>query len=174
MNFDYFDIISQGDAPAINDPAQVRDEMLQLKDIADKIGSYRWNYKEDFSKAPDNNEHIGIVAQQLLQVPGLEAAVSQDPETGVLTVDTQYVALAALGLVSALARFILNNNKETEYGTNSTSNIPEVSGEVSDTASSAGDFGITESETLAEQEPEEAGANAESAEPDDLSNVGPV
>lgn len=114
MDFSYFD--KDGQAPDINDPNQIADEMAQLIAIAKNIGSYRWNYQEDFMKAPDNKEHIGIVAQQLLQVPGLEAAVSQD-ENGTLVVDTNYLALAAMGLVAALTRLVLDNNGVDYNGT---------------------------------------------------------
>lgn len=168
MNFDYFDNMLSSNAPSIDSPEQIRDEMSQLKDIADKIGSYRWNYKEDFNAAPDNEEHIGIVAQQLLQVPGLEAAVNQDPNTGVLTVDTQYVALAALGLVSALARYVLNNDKEIANGNDKS----ELLGEIPEAGGT--EAGATEDEAMAEQASPETAADAESTGIDDVSQLGSV
>lgn len=156
MDFNYFDLYKDDNdtsiAPDINEPSQIRDEMSQLMDIASKIGSYRWSYKEDFANAPDNEEHIGIVAQQLLQVPGLEAAVSEDPETGVLKVDTQYVALAALGLVAALARYVGLQGENKVNGETDT----ELSGELPDTTTTEEslpeEFQGTEQETDTETE----------------------
>lgn len=158
MDFNYFDLYKDDNdtsiAPDINEPSQIRDEMSQLMDIASKIGSYRWSYKEDFANAPDNEEHIGIVAQQLLQVPGLEAAVSEDPETGVLKVDTQYVALAALGLVAALARYVGLQGENKVNGETDT----ELSGELPDTTTTEEslpeEFQGTEQETDTETEGE--------------------
>lgn len=85
--------------------ADVSDETTQLDLIKDNIGSYLWQYKPDFSAeyGVDDKEHLGIVAQELLKVPGLDSAVVQD-ENGVYKVKTDYVALATLGLVAALTR----------------------------------------------------------------------
>ena len=83
------------------------DEELQLEAIAQNIGSHTYNYKDGVGE-DTNQDHIGPTAQELQQVPGLESAVKQNPETGLLEVDTQFVALATLGLVAALARKVLN------------------------------------------------------------------
>lgn len=111
MDFNYFNEETEA-APSINSPEQIRDEMSQLREIADKLGSYRWTYKDDFAanKGIDTNEHFGPVAQQLLEIPGLSGAVMQGPD-GTLQVNTNYAALAALGLVAALARIVLGENK---------------------------------------------------------------
>ena len=167
MEFNYFDEYTTDEAPAINDPVQIRDEMSQLYDIANRIGSYRWNYKEDFNAAPDNNEHLGIVAQQLLQVPGLEAAVSEDPNTGVLKVDTQYVALAALGLIAALTRYVLNINGEQTNGTTNTE-LPDT---VSDTETTRG---LPAEFTGTETTNEETASETESGTDDIVSELGSV
>lgn len=104
MNLDYFDTV---DVPAPDSIEQKQLELKQLQDIADKIGSYYWSYKEDF--ALDNNvdtkDHIGPIAQQLLTIPGLESAVIQD-EDGTLKIDTQYLSLATFSMLAALARII--------------------------------------------------------------------
>lgn len=134
MNFDYFnsEFNSESKAPSLNSPAQVRDELMQLQDVADKLGSYRWSYKDDFAgeKGVDTDEHFGPVAQQLLEIPGLAGAVMQD-EDGTLKVNTDYAALAALGLVAALARIVLGRDKDgtTEDSTESNTELP---GTVSD------------------------------------------
>lgn len=135
MNFDYFDV-EESSAPQINSPDQIRDEMSQLREIADKLGSYRWTYKEDFAtnKGIDTNEHFGPVAQQLLEIPGLSGAVMQGPD-GTLQVNTNYAALAALGLVAALARVVLGSNKEEEINDTNT----ELSGTVPDNTGSTAD-----------------------------------
>lgn len=112
MDLSYFDITTE-EPLALNSPEQKIDEYAQLKEIADKIGSYRWQYKDDFAaeKGIDTNEHIGIAAQDLLNVKGLDSAVFND-EDGTLKVNTDYLALANLGLIAALARIVLGDNNE--------------------------------------------------------------
>ena len=83
------------------------DEELQLEAIAQNIGSHTYNYKDGVGEDP-SQDHIGPTAQELQQVPGLEAAVKENPETGLLEVDTQFIALASIGLLAALARKVLN------------------------------------------------------------------
>ena len=140
QDWSYFDIRTDnnGGAPSISDPRQIRDEMLQLNEIADKLGCYRWDYKEDFADThgTDTQDHIGPVAQQLLKIPGLAGAVIQ-AEDGTLAVNTNYAALAALGLVAALARLVLNKGE----GINNAGN-EELSGAISEPANiSAGTEG---------------------------------
>lgn len=108
MDLSYFDITTE-EPLSLNSPEQKMDEYAQLKEIADKIGSYRWQYKDDFAaeKGIDTNEHIGIAAQDLLNVKGLDSAVFND-EDGTLKVNTDYLALANLGLIAALARIVLS------------------------------------------------------------------
>lgn len=126
MNFDYFN--EETAAPSINSPEQIRDELSQLREVADKLGSYRWTYKDDFAanKGIDTDEHFGPVAQQLLEIPGLSGAVMQGPD-GTLQVNTNYAALAALGLVAALARIVLGEHNDTSA---------ELPGAVQDTTAS--------------------------------------
>lgn len=128
MDFNYFNEETEA-VPSINSPEQIQDEMSQLREIADKLGSYRWTYKDDFAanKGIDTNEHFGPVAQQLLEIPGLSGAVMQGPD-GTLQVNTNYAALAALGLVAALARIVLNNMGENKVDSNT-----ELLGTVQDT-----------------------------------------
>lgn len=104
MDLSYFD-----EPLPVSSPEQKIDEYSQLREIADKIGSYRWQYKDDFAleKGIDTNEHIGIAAQDLLNVKGLDSAVFND-EDGTLKVNTDYLALANLGLIAALARIVLD------------------------------------------------------------------
>lgn len=150
MDFSYFD--ANAKAPELNSPEQVRDEIMQLNEVADKLGSYRWSYKDDFAgeKGVDTEEHFGPVAQQLLEIPGLAGAVIQD-EDGTLKVNTDYAALAALGLVAALARVVLGKNGKNGDGTteDSTESNAELPGTVSDE-------GTIPSPTASEEENTEA------------------
>ena len=109
MNLDYFNSTAK---PELHSPEQNIDELQQLRELADKIGSYRWEYKNNFanSNGVDTDTHLGPVAQELLKVPSLAGAVQQTPD-GTLTVNTNYAALAALGYVAALARIVLGDNK---------------------------------------------------------------
>ena len=106
MDFSYFDRIKDtiGSEPQID----TADEEVQLRNIADNIGSYLYEYNKDAQNEynVDGKEHLGIVAQDLLRVPGLASAVHRD-EYGNYVVDSQKVALAALGLVAALARKVI-------------------------------------------------------------------
>lgn len=83
------------------------DELLKM--VASKIGCYLWQY--DNSYVPEDGTHLGPVAQELQEIPGLKDAVLPD-ENGVLQVDSKYVSLAALSLVAALIRKIYGIKKE--------------------------------------------------------------
>ena len=155
QDWSYFDIRQEDSgAPSISDPRQIRDEMLQLNEIADKLGCYRWDYKEDFADTHgvDKNDHIGPVAQQLLKIPGLAGAVIQ-AEDGTLAVNTNYAALAALGLVAALARLVLNKgeinnagNEELSGAISDTANIPEEGADSTAEAAAPGFEGVGRAE----------------------------
>lgn len=110
-----------------NEPAvaDVSDENTQLDLIKDNIGSYLWQYKPDFVNeyGVDDKEHLGIVAQELLKVPGLDSAVVQD-ENGVYKVKTDYIALATLGLVAALTRKVAQLEEIISNGTDK-QEVPE-------------------------------------------------
>lgn len=97
--------------------SDVADENTQLELIKNNIGSYLWQYKPEFSDeyGVDDNEHIGILAQELLKVPGLDSAVVRD-SNGIYKVKTDYVALATLGLVAALTRKVAALEEEIENG----------------------------------------------------------
>ncbi len=105
--------------------ADVSDENTQLDLIKDNIGSYLWQYKPDFVNeyGVDDKEHLGIVAQELLKVPGLDSAVVQD-ENGVYKVKTDYIALATLGLVAALTRKVAQLEEIINNGTDK-QEVPE-------------------------------------------------
>lgn len=127
MNLDYFDNV---DVPAPDSVEQKQLELKQLQDIADKIGSYYWSYKEDFAmnNGVDTKDHIGPIAQQLLSIPGLESAVIQDKD-GTLKIDTQYLSLATFSMLAALARFIgiKGENEDGNIREELVTELPDVS-----------------------------------------------
>lgn len=86
-------------------------ELNQLLDVAKNIRSVDFNYKPESGENP-NEDHIGVIAQDLLKVRGLDSAVKE--ENGVLKVDANKVALAALALVAALARQTLGDKTDAE------------------------------------------------------------
>lgn len=95
----------------IHPTEQEINELNQLIELARNVGSYTYYYNEN---APDEAQpglHDGIVAQDLLKVDGLRAAVHNNinPETGeeYLSVDANQVALATLGYVAALVRMLI-------------------------------------------------------------------
>lgn len=110
MNFNFLD---KGNINFLASPKEIEpnqqevDELEKLKTIAKEIGSYSYVYNGT------DELHDGIVAQELLKVPGLASAVHTD-ENGLLTVDTKFVALATLGYVSTLARLILGEKRDGE------------------------------------------------------------
>lgn len=113
MDLAYFDNV-QDEVPSA-DIAQA-EEMDKLVAVAKYVPLLEWAY--DPSKGgPDDNgaTHIGFVTQALKKVPGLDSAVSVD-ENGTETFDSRYVAAAALSLVAALARKVLNIQLEEGYG----------------------------------------------------------
>lgn len=130
QDYSYFDEYTSEEPAPIHSTEQKMDEYNQLKEIADKIGSYRWQYKSDFANQEglDTEEHLGITAQSLLEVPGLKGAVIPD-ENGVLTVDTNYISLATLGLVAALARIVLEDRKDELTNEEFFTNIQEPTSE---------------------------------------------
>lgn len=144
QDYSYFDTI--GNEPQID----VKDEKVQLQNIADNIGSYLYSYTEDAQNqyGTDSKDHLGIIAQDLLKVPGLASAVIKD-EYGNYVVDAQKVALAALGLVAALARATLPKTfyeENIEDGTAS----EELSETIPDTSATASTkTGDTEAEAPA-------------------------
>lgn len=88
-------------------PSDKKDnELQQLVDLANYVGSYTYQYKDGVSV------HDGVIAQELLQVPGLRDAVKKGPDDS-LTIDTGHVALATLGYVAALVRAILGEPANT-------------------------------------------------------------
>lgn len=101
MNFDFLDQAITDNPPELGSPEQLNEELLQLQELASKVGSYKWQYDGD------ENVHDGIVTQDLLKVPGLKDAVQVDPDTGLQSVDANFLSLATLGYVAALTRLVM-------------------------------------------------------------------
>lgn len=113
MDFSFIDNY-QEEAPSA-DVAQA-EELDKLIAVAKYVPLLEWVY--DPSKGgPDDNgaTHLGFVTQALKKVPGLASAVNVDPETGLESFDSRFVAAAALSLVAALARKTLNIKLEDNY-----------------------------------------------------------
>lgn len=129
----------------VTDSIQQNSELEMLKELANKVGCYSYEYKPEFQQDSGANaeENIGIMAQDLLKIPGLASSVITN-EDGSLAVDGNRLALSALGYVAALARHILGvtdndsnrtvsnelQNSETETG------VPTSGAETTGTGSS--------------------------------------
>ena len=97
-------------------PAEVAEstEMRDLELIAKYIPALHWQYDPSKIDGQDEKEHLGFVTQSLKKIPGLAGAVYTD-ENGVETFNGPLVASAALSLVAALARHVLNIKLEEDY-----------------------------------------------------------
>ena len=113
----------------IKEEEQVLTEIKAVKELAKKVGLYEYIYND---KAPVDGStpgiHIGPVAQELQKVEGLKSCVSPD-ENGILRVDSDMLALSALAYVAAIARIVMNIEKEqdndysTEMDTDSSAGV---------------------------------------------------
>lgn len=140
MDFSYFEQVSD-DKPDMNSPEYIATELEILQAIADKIGCYEYEYNEKAPSDAAEGLHIGPVAQELLEVPGLDSAVTL--EDGIYKVKSDMVALACLGICAALARHIIgktDENDSTEMDRqldNSTEGTTETAGIGAETAGTA-------------------------------------
>ena len=73
-------LIESGEPLPPTNEVQLKQEVEMLKDLASNVGLYDYNYTNEAAEDPtlptDREEHIGIMAQQLLKVPGLASAFS--------------------------------------------------------------------------------------------------
>ena len=85
-------------------------ETEYLVELARNVGNYLYEYKDQFKDESGANDklNLGIMAQQVAQVPGLNAAIIQNPNDGSLSVDANRLALSTLGYVATLARLVLD------------------------------------------------------------------
>lgn len=104
-------------APADEPPSatQAQDaEINDLVNVAKYIPALHWEYDPSKGGPESNGDQLGFITQSLLKVPGLASAVSVD-ENGVQTYDSRFVAAAALSLVAALARKVLDIKLSEDY-----------------------------------------------------------
>lgn len=106
-----------------------------LKELAGSVGQYNYEYKEEAIDDENLNakpgEFLGIMAQDLLKIPGLASSVNKTFDKDgneTLQVDGNRLALAALGYVAALSRVVLDL-KGIEYGNTDKTVLDTVSGE---------------------------------------------
>jgi hypothetical protein len=103
LDTSYFDL-------PINTPEQMDSEIQYLIELAKNVGNYLYEYKDEYKGEPGANDklNLGIMAQQIAKVPGLNAAVVQNPNgDGTLAVDANRLALTTIGYVATLAKLIL-------------------------------------------------------------------
>lgn len=128
-------LIESGEPLPPTNEVQLKQEVEMLKDLASNVGLYDYNYTNEAIEDPtlptDSEEHIGIMAQQLLKVPGLASAVSTTTdENGEETyvVDGVKVALASLGYIAALTKIVLDM-RGIDYANSSSDNVEPVQNE---------------------------------------------
>lgn len=100
-------------------------EMNDLVSVAQYIPCLHWEYDPTKGGPESNGDQLGFVTQALKKVPGLASAVSVD-ENGVETFDSRFVAAAALSLVAALARKVLDIKLSEDYADDTGSNMDET------------------------------------------------
>lgn len=130
MDLSYFD------SPLpVDSPEQKSSELEMLKELAGSVGQYNYEYKEEAIEDENLNakpgEFLGIMAQDLLKIPGLASSVNKTFDKDgneTLQVDGNRLALAALGYVAALSRVVLDL-KGIEYGNTDKTVLNTVSGE---------------------------------------------
>lgn len=115
MNFDFIDSYQepQQDLPPTASVAQ-DEEITDLVNVAKYVPCIHWEYDPSKGGPESNGDQLGFVTQALQKVPGLASAVTLD-ENGVQTFDSRFVAAAALSLVAALARKVLNIDLSENY-----------------------------------------------------------
>lgn len=96
-------------------------EMNDLVSVAQYIPCLHWEYDPTKGGPESNGDQLGFVTQALKKVPGLASAVSVD-ENGVETFDSRFVAAAALSLVAALARKVLDIRLSEDYAEENVNN----------------------------------------------------
>ena len=128
-------LIESGEPLPPTNEVQLKQEVEMLKDLASNVGLYDYNYTDEAVEDPtlptDSEEHIGIMAQQLLKVPGLASAVSTTTDENgneTYVVDGVKVALASLGYIAALTKIVLDM-RGIEYANISSDNVEPVQNE---------------------------------------------
>lgn len=115
----------QQDLPPTASVAQ-DEEITDLVNVAKYVPCIHWEYDPEKGGPESNGDQLGFVTQALLKVPGLASAVTLD-ENGVQTFDSRFVAAAALSLVAALARKVLNIDLSENYANDVGNELGSVS-----------------------------------------------
>lgn len=124
MDFSFIDSY-QEETPPDAITAQ-NSEMNDLVSVAQYVPCLHWEYDPTKGGPESNGDQLGFVTQALKKVPGLASAVSVD-ENGVETFDSRFVAAAALSLVAALARKVLDIRLSEDYAEDDTrTNLDET------------------------------------------------
>lgn len=128
-------LIESGEPLPPTNEVQLKQEVEMLKDLASNVGLYDYNYTNEAVEDPtlptDSEEHIGIMAQQLLKIPGLASAVSTTTDENgneTYVVDGVKVALASLGYIAALTKIVLDM-RGIDYANSSSDNVEPVQNE---------------------------------------------
>ena len=144
MDLSYFDDY----LPKPTDKSQIDDETNFLIDLAKNVGNYLYEYKDEYKEEQGANDklNLGIMAQQLEKVPGLDASVITNPD-GSKSVDSGRLALTTLGYVATLAKLILQMRGIDYDGSNNKlvdENIPgRTTGGTFDNSNSIDNIGAT-------------------------------
>lgn len=133
MDFGFLDSYQepQQDLPPTASVAQ-DEEITDLVNVAKYVPCIHWEYDPSKGGPESNGDQLGFVTQALLKVPGLASAVTLD-ENGVQTFDSRFVAAAALSLVAALARKVLNIDLSENYANDIGNELGAVSKQENDT-----------------------------------------
>lgn len=124
MDWSFIDNYQEGTPPTATEAQN--SEMNDLVSVAQYIPCLHWEYDPTKGGPESNGDQLGFVTQALKKVPGLASAVSVD-ENGVETFDSRFVAAAALSLVAALARKVLDIRLSEDYAEDDTrTNLDET------------------------------------------------
>ena len=124
MDWSFIDNYQEGTPPTATEAQN--SEMNDLVSVAQYVPCLHWEYDPTKGGPESNGDQLGFVTQALKKVPGLASAVSVD-ENGVETFDSRFVAAAALSLVAALARKVLDIRLSEDYAEDDTrTNLDET------------------------------------------------
>lgn len=152
----------EGEPLPPNNKTQRAAELEMLKDLAANVGQYEYNYTQEANEDPtlpsvDDKDHLGIMAQDLLKIPGLASCVNSQLDGNnqeTYTIDTGKLALAAMGYVAALSKIVLDM-RGIEYDNSSKANANQLPTETSNEGGAEG----TETGAEGTEEGYETGSN---------------
>lgn len=122
MDFSWIDTYTEEVPPSAIEAQD--SEINDLVNIAKYVPCIHWEYDETKGGPASNGDQLGFITQALLKVPGLASAVTTD-ENGVQSFDSRFVAAAALSLVAALARKVLDIKLSEDYANDTRTELVE-------------------------------------------------